>query len=89
MAIGKTSYNGIPPKPRGNTDNKVVTIHRQIQHSHAHAEQSVDCSIYLLYGSMQSNNYSPLIRTCSTHHSMHLHSVKMSAADTLIHLYKQ
>ena len=26
MAIGKTSYNGIPI---GNTDNKLVTIHRQ------------------------------------------------------------
>ena len=29
MAIGKTSYNGIPLKPIGNTDNKHVTIHRQ------------------------------------------------------------
>ena len=29
MAIGNTSYNGIPLKPIGNTDNKHVTIHRQ------------------------------------------------------------
>ena len=29
MAIGKTSYNRIPLKPIGNTDNKLVTIHRQ------------------------------------------------------------
>ena len=29
MAIGKTSYNRIPLKPIGNTDNKLVTIHRR------------------------------------------------------------
>ena len=29
MAIGKTTYNGIPLKPIGNADNKLVTIHRR------------------------------------------------------------
>ena len=44
LAIGKTSYNWIPPKPIGNTDNKYAQTE---QHSHTHAAPSVDCNTYL------------------------------------------